>query len=579
MSRCRRTDAIAEIVADPALGIDALTEEHWQHIGICADCNVAVRNLERLDHALTASLRSQPREELPPSVLATPALPRRDPGPAVGPMLALAAVVLLAVGVAVVGVDWLAFRGIGVTPADSPDPSASMPTASGTIPGTTPTPAPSPSTEPTPTPARTPDAEPIGLTVGGVAAVVDEPLVVRTAPGTDPDTTITPERLWIGQRVRILDGPADVDGYTWWEVQVGEIRGWVADAESDDSAPWLAPIANGEIHFWRYPGEGDVVNAPELFGIAADGSGERRIGDPTAGAMRLVISCGFGAAPLVWTHDGSAAAFEHAPGGCDREIFVMPADESVMRKLADGWGPAWRPDGGTLAFASNAPYLVPPSDGPLEILESSLDGESPEPVTDSDVPLYAGFPSWSPDRTSIAYSGSLASEEDLAVWDYRIYVADAESGDGRSIADGMRPIWSPDGRWIVYEVSGDDAASTTELWRVRPDGSDAALLREGSMAAFSPDGTRLAFVGDAGVWTMAADGSDASRATVASVVDGFAWSPDGDALLVASTEPDATSVDLSIVWLGAGTELIEPVVRHAHAPSWRPVIVDPAPAD
>jgi hypothetical protein len=68
MSRCRRTDAIAAIVADPGLGIEALTDEHWQHIGICADCNVAVRNLERLDHALTASLRSQPREELPPSV-------------------------------------------------------------------------------------------------------------------------------------------------------------------------------------------------------------------------------------------------------------------------------------------------------------------------------------------------------------------------------------------------------------------------------------------------------------------------------------------------------------------------------
>jgi hypothetical protein len=579
MSRCRRTDAIVDIVADPALGIDALTDDHWQHVGICADCSVAVRNLERLDHALAASLRSQPHEELPPSVLATPALPRREPGPPLGPMLAIAAVVVLAVGVAIVGGDWLSFRGIGVTPATSPDPSAPMSTARATMSAATTTPAPSPSNEPTPTPAPTAETEPIGLRVGQVAAVVDEPLVVRTAPGTDPDSTITSDRLWIGQRVRILDGPADVDGYTWWEVQVGGIRGWVADAELDDSAPWLAPIAHGEIHFWRSPGEGEAGPVPELFSIAADGTGERSLGDPTAQAMRLVISCGVLAAPLAWTHDGSAATFEYSPGGCDREVFVMPADGSVVRKVGDGWGPVWRPDGKTLAFAPNPPYLAPPTEEPLEILESLLDHGSPQPLTDSDVPLIAGFPSWSPDRTSIAYSGGVPSADDQAIWDYRIYVADAETGEGRPIADGMRPTWSPDGRWVVHEVSRDDGIGTVEIWRVRPDGTDPALLGEGWMAAFSPDGSRLAVVRENGLWTMAPDGSDATLVIPATIIDGYAWSPNRDALVVASNHAGGDAVGISIVRLDLEAPAITGLVDQGHAPSWRPLIVERAPAD
>jgi Tol biopolymer transport system component len=167
----------------------------------------------------------------------------------------------------------------------------------------------------------------------------------------------------------------------------------------------------------------------------------------------------------------------------------------------------------------------------------------------------------------------------MAVWEYRIYVADAETAEGRPIADGMRPIWSPDGRWIVYEVSRDDELGTVEMWRVRPDGSDAMLLGEGSMAAFSPDGTRLAMVRENGLWMMGPDGSNATLVIPATIIDGYAWSPNGDSVVVASNHAGGDAVGLSVVRIDLEAPAITGLVDQAHAPSWRPLIVEPVPAD
>ncbi len=573
MSRCRRTDGIVEVVADPALGVDALTDEHWQHIGICADCNVAVRNLERLDHALTSSLRSQPREELPPAVLATPPLPRDAAAAPLRQMLAMAAVIVLAVGAALVGGDWLNLRGIGIAPADTPTASPVLPTASADPTAPMPTPSPQTSTTDEPTAAPTPATEPLRLSVGDMAAVVDEPLVVRTAPGTDPDSTITPDRLWVGQRVRILDGPADVDGYTWWEVQVGEIRGWVADAELDGSKPWLAPLADARIWFWRYPGETGSTLAPELFSVLLDGSDERDHGDPREAGLQNVLSCGYYTSQLAWRHDGSAAAFSVAPG-CELELYLVSADGAEVRRLGDGGPPAWRPDGELIVFAPNGLYMVPPENGSGELLQVAPDGE-PVRLTDSESEVQTGFPTWAPDGTRIAYQawsppdGSGSSE-------YEIHVADADGSAAEPLIEGMYPSWSPDGRWIYYQVSNDDH-TVLSVWRIRPDGTGAEDLGEVVMQpAISPDGSRLAVQREDGVWTMDADGGDASLSIPATAVDGFAWAPSGDVLVVASNYPGGDQIGISTVRLDGEAPRITGIVTQGQAPSWQPLIIRPA---
>ena len=89
------------------------------------------------------------------------------------------------------------------------------------------------------------------------------------------------------------------------------------------------------------------------------------------------------------------------------------------------------------------------------------------------------------------------------------------------------PVPSPDGRWVVFTViepAYDDSAKVEDLWLVPADGSapprrlTTAPGRE-SEPAWSPDGTRLAFIakraGDAAgqVYVLELGGGEARRVT------------------------------------------------------------------
>jgi TolB protein len=74
------------------------------------------------------------------------------------------------------------------------------------------------------------------------------------------------------------------------------------------------------------------------------------------------------------------------------------------------------------------------------------------------------------------------------------------------------------------------------IWTVQPDGTQTKLAA-GSQPAWSPDGSRIAYVhtarfGFPNVWTMAADGSDKTQLTSGSNYRAQpAWSPDGTRLV------------------------------------------------
>src|SRR5262249_24330680 len=109
-----------------------------------------------------------------------------------------------------------------------------------------------------------------------------------------------------------------------------------------------------------------------------------------------------------------------------------------------------------------------------------------------------------------------------------------------------RPVVSPDGRWILYNVaqpSYDPAQSSSDLWIVAPDGASpprrlTATKEAESGAAWSPDSQRIAFgakrEGDAAeqIYVVAASGGEAKRMTAgATGASNPRWGPCGKAVL------------------------------------------------
>ncbi len=77
----------------------------------------------------------------------------------------------------------------------------------------------------------------------------------------------------------------------------------------------------------------------------------------------------------------------------------------------------------------------------------------------------------------------------------------AITSDASESVSCWTPAWSPDGQWIIYARITGTANPTGQLWRVRPDGSEAEALpitttELPTYAIFSPDGTEVLVPGD-----------------------------------------------------------------------------------
>ena len=105
------------------------------------------------------------------------------------------------------------------------------------------------------------------------------------------------------------------------------------------------------------------------------------------------------------------------------------------------------------------------------------------------------------------------------------------------------------GERIVFE---SDRGGHSDLWTVRPDGSDQQRLTDDSVddvfPSWSPDGTMIAWtrggLGPEGeIWVMARDGSHRTRLTFNEYSDaGATWSPDGTRIAFRSTRSGNTDI-------------------------------------
>ncbi len=170
-------------------------------------------------------------------------------------------------------------------------------------------------------------------------------------------------------------------------------------------------------------------------------------------------------------------------------------------------------------------------------------------------------PAWSPDGQRIAFvRGTLA--EPGKPRDTDVFVVDARVGaEPRQLtnyvgADGGRPAWSPDGRWIAF-TRGDEpkysAYSIAKLAVVASDGSTparvvtAALDRPVSSPRFAGDGgSVLATIDDDRTGPLVririADGMLSRVLDGKRVVNGFSTLPDGRAAVLMSVPNRAPEV-------------------------------------
>lgn len=254
-----------------------------------------------------------------------------------------------------------------------------------------------------------------------------------------------------------------------------------------------------------------------------------------SGPMRPALTCGFGAWSLTWSPDGRHLAFSY--GSCDSVVYVVDL-EGTLRRIGDGRGPAWSPDGTRLLHASNVPYRpcgpgcgedpLEPTAWSLRIVDLADEGES-RPFTDDGATSGAGSPAWSPDGSTIAYSGPPpaggAGEGTFSA----TYLIDAAGGEPRFVGSGIWPQrWLPDGRLLVTNEA-DSSILAIDLVS-----GGSSVVAPPQTSALSPDASRsVVWVTDPATGEGSSQLLDSDGAVLARIRgDAVAWSPDSDALAV-----------------------------------------------
>lgn len=217
----------------------------------------------------------------------------------------------------------------------------------------------------------------------------------------------------------------------------------------------------------------------------------------------------------VWSPDGHSVAFAMRPAGAsndeESDIYVMQRDGKSVRRLTDSRGddshPHWSADGRRIFFNSERATPDPTLSWAKRWHDIySMDVRGQDVRRHTDCRTVCSYPVPSPDGRFIAHrkivdSPGLTWGLDPIPRNSEVFVTAIDGSSTRNISssgafDGW-PMWSPDGRWIVFASNRDKVVNTGQIYAVRPDGSDLRRLTMDQMSraqpSFSADGKTLLF--------------------------------------------------------------------------------------
>jgi len=167
------------------------------------------------------------------------------------------------------------------------------------------------------------------------------------------------------------------------------------------------------------------------------------------------------------------------------DLFVVNVDGSGLRNLTNDGGasqeyePAWSPDGTKIA------YQLDKSSGQGSIYSIGVNGDNPTnltpedptpPTCDPDHFRRSRDPSWSPDGSLIAFTGSPVCDGSTAQIGTDIWLMSPNGGGKVDITpnDGIseaEPHWSPDGSRIAFISDQEENEGPGDVFVMAPNGS------------------------------------------------------------------------------------------------------------
>lgn len=202
--------------------------------------------------------------------------------------------------------------------------------------------------------------------------------------------------------------------------------------------------------------------------------------------------------------------------------------------------PSWSPDGRYLAFQRECWRSEPGMVIPQAVVISDPDG-----TVVAEFPNDLGGFGWSPESTRVAVWETFGRTIGVYGVDGVRQASLPSPLTGKAVENGLG--WMPDGSALL--LSGD----TPPPWMVLPlDGSPAYEL-SGEPPSASPDGTRVAVVGEHSTVITDADGVQVSEVDMP-LARFPVWSPDGDRLASESRRGELVVVDVAS---GEATVLLE----------------------